>query len=259
VPYWLHVEAPKLGTEPHGTIPRPGIYGGNTAGKKSLVSSYRYPEGGLACNCKTGVLLDLSGPEQVFRVSVKKQVANLGAVLLSHAKGVTVSPRLVVAGDENRLTGFTALPVNVNPYQLFGSVEPVVGAISPVAGEYDVVFDTPAGAHPGKFTFRVWMNDVTAPTAHLLTRTVRRGTPIRVAISDLGSGVDPRSIVLSVDGSRPKFAFGRGVLTVPSTGLSAGKHQLRFVVSDYQEAKNMENVGPILPNTRFFAATVVVR
>jgi hypothetical protein len=259
VPYWLHVEVPKLGTEPHGTIPRPGIYGGNTAGKKSLVSSYRYPEGGLACNCKTGVLLDLSGPEQVFRIAVKKQVANVGAVVLSRAAGVTVSPRLVVAGDENRLTGFTALPVNDNPYQLYGTVEPVVGAIAPTPGEYDVVFDTPAGAHPGKFTFRVWMNDVTPPAARVLTRTVKRGSPIRVAITDAGSGVDPRSIALSVDASRPRLVFKQGVLSVPSAGLSRGTHKLRFVVSDYQEAKNMENVGPILPNTRFFAATIVVR
>jgi hypothetical protein len=259
VPYWLHVEVPKLGTEPHRTISRPGVYGGNTAGKESLVSSYRYPEGGLACNCKTGVLLDLSGPEQVFRIAVKKQVANLGAVVLSHAKGVTVSPRLVVAGDENRLTGFTALPVNDNPYQLFGVVEPVVGAIAPALGQFDVVFDTPAGAHPGKFTFRIWMNDTTPPRARLLTRAVRRGSPIRLAISDSGSGVDPRSIVLIVDGSPRRFVFNRGVLSVPSTGLSAGKHRLKFAVSDYQEAKNMENVGPILPNTRVVAATIVVR
>jgi hypothetical protein len=170
-----------------------------------------------------------------------------------------VSPRLVVAGDENRLTGFTALPVNDNPYQLYGTVEPVVGAIAPAPGEYDVVFDTPAGARAGKFTFRVWMNDVTPPSARLLTRTVRRGSPIRVGVSDAGSGVDPRSIVLSVDGSRPRFVFKQGVLSVPSAGLSRGSHQLRFVVSDYQEAKNMENVGPILPNTRFFTAKVVVR
>jgi hypothetical protein len=170
-----------------------------------------------------------------------------------------VSPRLVLAGDENRLTGFTALPVNDNPYQLYGVVEPVVGAIAPAVGQYDVVFDTPAGARPGKFTFRVWINDVTPPAARLLTRTVRRGSPIRVALTDAGSGVDPRSIVLSVDGSRPRFTFKKGVLSVPSTGLTAGKHQLRLVVSDYQEAKNMENVGPILPNTRFVAATVTVR
>jgi subtilisin family serine protease len=259
VPYWFHVEVPKLGTEPHVTIPHAGVYHGNTAGKKSLVSSYRYPEGGLACNCKTGVLLDLSGPEEVFRVTVKKTVANLGAVVLSHASGVRVSPRLVVAGDENRLTGFTALPVNDNPYQQFGRVEPVVGAIFPAPGAYDVVFDTPAGAKPGRFTFRVWMNDVTPPTAHLVARVVRRGTPIRVAISDAGSGVDPGSIVFNVDASRPQFAFKRGVLSVPSTGLSPGTHRLRLIVSDYQEAKNMENVGPILPNTRAFTATIVVR
>ena len=259
VPYWLHVEVPKLGTEPHVTLARPGTYGGNTAGKKSLVSSYRYPEGGLACNCATGVQLDLSGPEQVFRITVKTRVANLGAVLLTHANGVRVSPRLVMAGDENRLTGFTALPVNDNPYQLYGEVEPVVGAIMPAPGAYDVVFDTPAGAKPGKFTFRVWENDVTPPAVHLLTRAVRRGSPMRVAISDLGSGVDPRSIVLNVDALRPQVAFKRGVLTIPTADLSRGTHRLRLTVSDYQEAKNMENVGPILPNTRTFSATVTVR
>ena len=259
VPYWLHVEVPLLGTEPHITISHMGVYGGNTAGKKSLVSSYRYPEGGLACNCKTGVLLDLSGPEQVFRVTVKTRVANLGAVLLTHAKGVGVSPRLVAAGDENRLTGFTALPVNDNPYQLYGQVEPVVGAIMPSPGAYDVVFDTPAGMKPGKFTFRVWLNDVKPPTVHLLTRVVRRGSPIRVAISDLGSGVDPQSIVLNVDNLRPQSVFTNGVLKIPSNRLSPGTHRLTLVVSDYQESKNMENVGPILPNTRAFSATVVVR
>ena len=79
------------------------------------------------------------------------------------------------------------------------------------------------------------------------------------AISDLGSGVDPRSIVFSVDASRPRTAFKRGVLTIPSANLSPGTHRLRLIVSDYQEAKNMENVGPILPNTRTFTATVAVR
>jgi len=93
----------------------------------------------------------------------------------------------------------------------------------------------------------------------LLARAVRRGSPIRIAISDSGSGVDPRSIVVVVDGSQRRFVFKRGLLRVPSTGLSAGKHQLKFAVSDYQEAKNMENVGPILPNTRFVVATIVVR
>jgi subtilisin family serine protease len=254
VPYWLHVEVPKLGTEPHGTIARPGIYGGNTAGRRSLVSSYRYPENGL------GATTDLSGPEQVFRFTVKKPAANLGVVVLTYARGVSVTPRVVQAGDENRLTGFTALPVNDNPYQQFGALEPVVGAIAPLPGAYDLVFDTPSGAKPGKFTFRVWLNDLTPPTVRLLTRSVRRGSPIRVAITDAGSGVDPRSLLLNVDTSTPSsYRFKQGVLTIPTTSLSSGTHRLALVVSDYEEAKNMENVGPILPNTRGLSATVTVR
>jgi subtilisin family serine protease len=251
VPYWLHVEIPRLGTEPHVTLRKPGVYGGNTAGKKSLVSSYRYPDG--------GGFPPLGGPEQIFRYTVKGRVANLGAVVLSHPKGVNVSPRLVEAGDENRLTGYTALPINANPYQHFGDPEPVVAAIAPLPGAYDIVFDTPDGAKPGKFTFRVWVNDTTPPKVRLLTRSVPRGAPLRLAITDSGSGVDPHSIALTIDSGHPPYSFGRSILRIPTGRLTAGTHTLKLVVSDYQEAKNMENVGPILPNTRTFAATVNVR
>ena len=120
-------------------------------------------------HCKTGVQTDLSGPEQVFQIKLSKPVANFGAVVLSHAKGVRVSPRVVVAGDENRLLGNTALPVNLNPYQDYGRIVPAVGAVSAKAGSYDFVFDTPVGGKPGKFTFRVWVNDVTPPKVRLLT------------------------------------------------------------------------------------------
>ena len=54
-----------------------------------------------------------------------------------------MTPRLVVAGDENRLLGFSALPVDINPYRQYGRVVPSVGAILPKAGAYDIVFDTP--------------------------------------------------------------------------------------------------------------------
>ena len=256
VPYWLHVEVPKLGTEPHVTLKRPGVYGGNTAGKKSLVSSYRYPEGGLGLRACPSIS---RGPSRSSVSPSRRGSRTSGRSCSRTRSGVRVTPRLVAAGDENRLTGFTALPVNDNPYQLFGEVEPVVGAIAPLPGVYDVVFDTPAGAKPGKFTFRVWLNDVKPPAVRLLTRVVRQGSPIRLAISDLGSGVDPHSIVLNVDALRPDTAFTRGVLTISSANLTRGTHRLRLVVSDYQEAKNMENVGPILPNTRTFSATITIR
>ena len=47
VPYWLHVEVPQARQRAARDAQAPGLYGGNTAGKRSLVSSYRYPEGGL--------------------------------------------------------------------------------------------------------------------------------------------------------------------------------------------------------------------
>jgi hypothetical protein len=259
IPYWLHVEIPKLGVEKYRVIKHPGVYGGTTKGGRSLVSSYRYPELGLACNCKTGVLLNLSGPEQVFQITVKKRVANVGAVILSRAKGVKVTPRFVEGADENRLTGYAGLPVNLNPYQTFGRVEPVVAAIAPAPGTYDLVVDTPAGTKAGRFTFRVWMNDVTPPSIRLLTHTVVRNAPVKFAVIDTGSGVDPGSITALIDGRIVSFAYSRGVLRLDGRGLTSGVHRFRLKVSDYEEAKNMENVGPVLPNTSSASGTFSVR
>ena len=120
VPYWFRVEAPKLGTEPHRTLTHAGIYKGNTTGKSSLVSSYRYPVGSLGAQ----IPLDLGGPEQVFRFVLGRPAANFGVAIVSHARHVTVSPRLVVAGDENRLLGNTGLPVDLNPYSNFERAGP---------------------------------------------------------------------------------------------------------------------------------------
>ena len=46
--------------------------------------------------------------------------------------------------------------------------------------------------------------------------------------------------------------------TVSPRGLGRGPHRLAFRASDYQETKNMENSGPILPNTRHLAARFTV-
>ena len=47
-------------------------------------------------------------------------------------------------------------------------------------------------------------------------------------------------------------------MIVSTRGLARGRHRLVFRASDYQEAKNMENSGPILPNTRRLNTTFVV-
>jgi hypothetical protein len=41
--------------------------------------------------------------------------------------------------------------------------------------------------------------------------------------------------------------------------IARGRHKLVFSVSDYQEAKNNENAGTTLPNTRTLNTTFAVR
>jgi hypothetical protein len=196
----------------------------------------------------------------VFRFVLRRRVANFGVVIVSHARGVRVSPRLVANGDENRLVGYTALPTTLNPYQEFAQPEPVVAAVLPDPGRYEFVFDTPTGARPGAFRFRLWVDDTTPPTIRLLNRTAVAGRPIRFAVRDSGSGVDPRSLDVRVGTKRfPFFRYSDGVLSIRSKALGAGSHSVVVTASDYEETKNMEDVGPVLPNTRVVRATVTVR
>jgi subtilisin family serine protease len=255
IAFWFHVEVPRLRLDPHRTLRTPGLYHGDTAGRPSRVSSYRYPEGGLA----PGVPTRLGGPEQVFRFNLRRPVANFGVVVTHHAPGVRVSPRLVAGDDENRVVGYTGVPASLNPYQGFSAAEPVVGAVLPDPGTYEFVFDTPTGAKPGAFTFRLWVNDTSPPSIRLLGRTHVLGRPIQVAVHDAGSGVDPQSCRATVGGKRVRLRYADGVLSLRTTGLRPGRSALVVQAADYQETKNMEDVGPVLPNTRTLHTTVTLR
>jgi len=255
IPFWFRVEQPRLGSEPATLLRAPGVYQGDTAGKLSLVTGYRYPDATVSSSISPA----FAGPEQVFRVHLTRPAANFGVAVIGHAAGVGVEPRIVIGGDENRLTGYTGLPLDLNPYRSsFGKGIPVVAAILPAPGDYDVVFDTPTLRRPGRFTFRFWVNDKSPPTARLLSR-VPRGGWLRVALADAGSGVDPNSVEATVDGRPRSAVYERGVLRVEVRGIPRGPHRLRLTVADRQEAKNMEDVGPILPNTRVLTAAFAVR
>jgi subtilisin family serine protease len=258
IPYWLRVEQPRLG-RPSGLLARTGNYAGDTRGKPARVTSYRYPDDPRG----VGVPNDLPGPEQVFRVRLRRPAANFGVVVTSTGPGVTVSPRVVAAGDENRLLGDPALPLAINPYlTTYGNHEPISGATLPAAGEYDVVFDTPKGGRPGPFRFRFWIGDTAPPRVRLLRRVAPRGGTLALAVRDGGSGVDPTTIAATVDGSVVRAAYsassGRMTIVLPRR-FTRGRHRLELRVSDYQEAKNTEDVAGILPNTRTLRATLTIR
>jgi subtilisin family serine protease len=255
IAFWFHVEVPRLALDPQQTLRGPGLYHGNTAGRPSRVASYRYPERGLAA----GVPTRLGGPEQVFRLTLRRRVANFGVVVVGHAAGVHVSPRLVASDDENRVVGYTGMPASLNPYQGLYRAEPVVGAVLPDPGVYDVVFDTPTGKTPGAFSFRFWVNDNSPPSIRLLDRRAIVGRPIRFVVRDSGSGVDPYSLSAKVGSARVRFTYSHGMLSIPTASLAPGKRHLTVTASDYQETKNMEDVGPVLPNTRVLGMTVTLR
>jgi subtilisin family serine protease len=256
VAFWFHVEVPKLRLDPHRILRGPGLYHGNTAGNASRVSSYRYPQRGLA----PGVPTRLGGPEQVFRFTLRQHVANFGVAIVRHARGVRVSPRLVADNDENRVVGYTGIPASLNPYQGFARAEPIVGAVLPEPGSYEFVFDTPTRGKPGAFTFRFWVNDTSPPSIRLLQHTGKIGRPIRLAVRDPGSGVDPRSLHAKIGGRSVRLAHARGALLLLRTkGLHPGRQAVVVKASDNQETKNMEDVGPVLPNTRVLHATVTLR
>lgn len=253
VPFWFHVEVPRLQLDPHRTLIQPGLYTGTTVGGPSHVSRYLYPTLGVGY----GVPTNLGGPEEVFQFRLRKPVANFGVAVLNG--GSHVSPRLVRNDDENELDGYTGLPATLNPYGDYGDAAPVVGAVLPRPGVYDFVFDTPTGARPGAFAFRFWINDTTPPTIKLLTRTVTPGEPIRLALHDAGSGIDRNSLAVTVGGNGTHFSYANGTLSIPTSKAAKGRIRLRVQAADYQELKNMEDVGPVLPNTRVLHTSVTIR
>jgi hypothetical protein len=256
VPYWGRVSVAALQRHATLALTRPGSYRSSTTGRPALVSRYRYPEDPRGI----GVTTVLRGPERVYRIRLTKHVANFGVVITQRGLGSRVEPRVVAQLDESRLTGYAGLPVAHNPYlEEFRSPVLAAGALSPIPGEFAVVFDSASRAEAGSFTFRYWVNDVTPPTLRVRSRTVASGRPVQVTAGDSGSGVFPDSIIATIDGDHVRTAFRRGVIVLSTDGFAPGKHRLRLRVSDYQESKNTENVARILPNTRTLATTITIR
>jgi hypothetical protein len=254
LPFWLRVNAPRLARQPVRVLRRSGTYRGNTRGRKALVSSYRYPENPSGA----GVARTLNGPEQVFRVRLRRPAANFGVAIITPTR---VQPRIVHERDESRQAGSPALPLRVNPYlPTFFDPAPISGVIRPAAGTYHVVFDSPTRAGAGRFRFRFWIDDQTPPRVRLLTSTVGAGRTLVAAATDRGAGVDPRSVFAQLDdGPLQAASFRSGRIRLPVGSLPRGRHRVTFHVSDYQESKNMENALRILPNTRVFSAAFTVR
>ena len=253
IPFWLRVERPRLPLDRASALIRPGIYRATTVGAPSHVSAYRYPD--LSPQTAPFVL-PLRGPEVVFRFRLRRRVANFGVAITREAAAVAIQPRIVRGSDENKLAGLAGLPLDLNPYRsALGNMRAVAGVVLPAPGTFDIVFDSAAQSARGPFTFRFWIGDVTPPSVRV--QSVGGGF-LKLAVTDHGSGVDPASLAATIDGSSRSFAFANGVARISLGGVRPGRRTLVFRAADYQETKNMEDVGPVLPNTRVLRTAITV-
>src|SRR5207247_6201548 len=89
--------------------------------------------------------------------------------------------------------------------------------------------------------------------------TYRSNQPVHLRIHACGAGAYPDSPSASVYGERVDASYVYGRVLVSTAGLAPGRHRLQLRVSDFQETRNTENVARILPNTRFFSASITIR
>jgi subtilisin family serine protease len=248
IPFWYRIARMRLALDPAHALSRPGVYTATTVGAPSRVERYRYPS--LVPKSFSLPTL-LNGPEVVYRIRLRRPVANFGVAVLRGA----VQPRIVRGANENLLAGYPALPININSYSPADySLTPAAGVVLPAAGVYSAVFDSTRRAARGSFSFRFWIGDTTPPRIRFARL---RGRTATFSVRDGGSGVDPTSVRATVDGSPHAVSYARGVARV--SGLDSGRHSVTLRAADYQETKNMEDIGPILPNTRTLTAALTIR
>ena len=113
-----------------------------------------------------GVTTFLRGPEAVYRFRLTRAARNFGVVVTrstARESGRAACRRRPRREPAHRLCGSPGRTTTRTSTASNGLCS-AAGALSPLAGEYAVVFDsaTPAGA--GRFTFRFWIDDVTPPT-----------------------------------------------------------------------------------------------
>ncbi len=254
IPFWLRTTHVKLGP-PARVLTKQGRYEGNTRNGKANVTSYRYPDdpSGL------GVTNSLPGPEQVFRVRVGRGAANVGARITRQPKGVSVTPRIVYAGDENRLR---RRPLATRRHQ------PVPGRhVRPAApgrrdepaaaGRLRSRLRDPLAVGRGPFSFRLWIDDATPPRVKLLTPTAR--SELVLSVADSGSGIDPRSVVVRIDGLRVVFKVSPARIRVPLEGIYPGKHRLQVIVPTSRKRRTRRASSGSSRTRRILRATFTVR
>jgi hypothetical protein len=269
VPYLFLVDRPRLADAPLVQLRRTQL--GDTRTGVNRVDMYRYPVAPFG-NQPDRPPMNEVGAETVYVTSLNRPAVNIGVSILAQSSGASIDPWYLGARDENTVQGYAGTPVDVNALT-FNYRAPVgaAGAAFPRQGQFYVAVDSPAQTFTGRslagrYVLRSWVNDVTPPSLQLLTTRVSAGRPTLVFRTvDSQSGVDPFSLAIGYAGilvAAASYDPVSGIATFPLPRavpvLKPGRVRTAMVSSDYQEAKNIDTIGPsIMPNTR--AAVVKMR
>jgi minor extracellular serine protease Vpr len=264
VPYYFAVERP--GAEIGPVLPLKKFQVGDTLIGTSNINQYRFPTSPLGPPpTYTGAPMNESGAEKLYYVHINQPVANVGVAVVGGSFSALVEPWFLGSRNENDVQGYAGTPVDANvltrDYRLDIGV---AGVIFPREKRYYVAVDSGRDIFTGRslagaYILRSWVNDVTPPRFKLLTRRVTAGRPMLAArVTDLGSGVDPLSLVIEY---RPRVLLG-AALYDPTNGLALfpiprsapplvrGLFRGAALAADNQETKNVDQIGAnILPNT----------
>ena len=263
IPYYFSVTYPQIGRAPRDTIKVDQV--GDTSKGTSFVSQYRFPTEPFGPPpFYTGKPFNEDGAEQVYTVRVSEHVANAGVAVLATGPNALVEPWFLGSLDENDVQGYPGTPINVNGLTFEYQFDNEAAAVDfPHEGRYFVALDSRADQYTnqplrGQYLLHSWQNDVTPPRFKILTKLVTPGRPLIAAIAtDRGAGVDPLSLVLGY-----KQSLLLASLYDPVTGLvlwaldgapkiKVGKTPILAIASDYQESKNIDQAGNVLPNSDF--------
>jgi minor extracellular serine protease Vpr len=263
IPYYFSVQYPQIGRAPRVTI-KPFQLGDTSKGT-SYVSGYRYPTEPFGPPPDySGKPFDEDGAEQVYTMRVSSHVANAGVAVVAQGANALVEPWFLGSLNENDVQGYPGTPVNANSLTFEYQFDNGAAAVDfPHEGRYFVAVDSRADPYTdaplrGPYLLHAWQNDVTPPRMRFLTKMVSAGRPLLAAIAtDRGAGVDPLSLVI---GYRQTLLLAS--LYDPASGLvlwaldgapriRVGKTPMIALASDYQESKNIDQAGELLPNTAF--------
>lgn len=272
VPYAFIVERPALRNAPFVALKK--LQTGDTSAGASLVSTYCCPAAPFGPPPGyTGATMNEDGSEHLYSVDITEPVVNFGVSVLAASAGALIDPFVLGSKNENDVQGYAGIPTDVNALTFDANVDiGAAGVQFPRLQRFYVSVDSRADpftnkSQKGKYLLNAWINDLTPPSVRVLTTRVTAGRPLIVAeAGDSGAGVDPLSLVINynnalVGASAYDPVSGLIVFGIPTAApkFKAGKTNMIVMVSDFQEAKNINTVGDsIYPNTNFKLARLTV-